>query len=423
MQYQKYDAYKDSGVLWLGDIPEHWELYANKYLMDLSKTTVGKNAHQYKLLSLTLNGIIARDMENPKGKFPTEFDTYQEVKKDELVFCLFDIEETPRTVGHSSMEGMITGAYTVFKCKPKLHSKYMYYYYLSLDEKKRLKPLYSGLRNVIQKDTFMSMKSPLPPFEEQQAIAEFIDKKTSEIDAHIDKQERLIALLKERRTAIINKAVTRGLDENVKLKDSGIDWLGEIPEHWEMKKLRALLKPVSYKNRPELPLLSVVREKGIIVRDIEDQDSNHNFIPDDLSNYKVVSQGQFVMNKMKAWQGSYGASDFDGIVSPAYFTFDLKGVQPKFFHEAIRSKMYVPFFTRASDGVRIGQWDLSKSRMKEIPFWIPSELEQQQIVEHIAEQTKKTINAISIIEQEIQTLKEYRQSFISNAVTGKIRVI
>ena len=140
---------------------------------------------------------------------------------------------------------------------------------------------------------------------------------------------------------------------------------------WEISKLGTSLKPISIKNRADLPLLSVTREQSVILRDVEDKDSNHNFIPDDLSGYKMVEKGQFAMNKMKAWQGSYGISDYTGIVSPAYYIFELNGIEPSFFHKAIRSKVYVPFFTKASDGVRIGQWDLSKSRMKEVPFFIP----------------------------------------------------
>ena len=104
-------------------------------------------------------------------------------------------------------------------------------------------------------------------------------------------------------------------------KESGVPWLGEVPAHWDIRKLRQTLRFVAERNRPELPLLSVVREKGVVLRDISDRDANHNFIPDDLTNYKVVRQGHFAMNKMKAWQGSYGVSKFDGIVSPAYFVF------------------------------------------------------------------------------------------------------
>ena len=201
-------------------------------------------------------------------------------------------------------------------------------------------------------------------------------------------------------------------------KDSGEEWLGEIPKHWNLSRLGVLLTPVSIRNRVDLPLLSITREKAVILRDIENENGNHNFIPDDLSNYKVLKKGQFGMNKMKAWQGSYGISDYDGIVSPAYFIFDLKNtISPKYFHAAIRSKLYVSFFGSASDGVRIGQWDLSKERMKQIPFLIPPIKEQTAIAEFLDRKTASIDQAIDIKEKQIQLLKERRQIVIHQAVT------
>ncbi len=200
-------------------------------------------------------------------------------------------------------------------------------------------------------------------------------------------------------------------------KDSGVPWLGEVPEHWEPRKLRHLLRPIAIRNRPDLPLLSVVREKGVILRDVTNQDENHNFIPDDLTNYKAVRAGQFAMNKMKAWQGSYGVSSFDGIVSPAYFVFDLSGVSGKYFHTAIRSRAYVPFFTRASDGVRIAQWDLSQARMREIPFFVPPLPEQAAIVRFLDHEDRRIRRYIRAKQKLIKLLEEQKQAIIHRAVT------
>ncbi len=201
-------------------------------------------------------------------------------------------------------------------------------------------------------------------------------------------------------------------------RDSGVEWLGEIPEDWEVTKFGNVLIPISIKNKPDLPLLSITREKGVILRDIENEDENHNFIPDDLSGYKLLEEGQFGMNKMKAWQGSYGISDYTGIVSPAYFVFALNSnINHRFFHTAIRSKLYVSYFASASDGVRIGQWDLSKSRMKEIPFLMPSLEEQTAIADFLDHKTALIDKAVSIKEKQIELLKERRQILIHNAVT------
>ena len=206
------------------------------------------------------------------------------------------------------------------------------------------------------------------------------------------------------------------------MKYSGVKWLGDIPAHWQIVKLRQILHPVSEKNHPELPLLSVVREQGVILRDVEDTESNHNYIPDDLSGYKVVRKGQFAMNKMKAWQGSYGISDYTGIVSPAYFIFDVAFETLEYFHYAIRSKVYVNFFAQASDGIRVGQWDLQMDKMKEIPFIVPPIEEQKAIVEYIKRALPKYDVAIEKLSEAVDVLEEYKTKLIADTVTGKIDV-
>ena len=201
------------------------------------------------------------------------------------------------------------------------------------------------------------------------------------------------------------------------MKESGIEWLGDVPEHWDVHKLRSILTGVTERNRPELPLLSVVREKGIILRDVANMDENHNFIPDDLTNYKVVHKGQFAMNKMKAWQGSYGVSRHAGIVSPAYFIFDISEVTRDYFHVAVRSKSYVPFFTQASDGVRIGQWDLSQARMREIPLLVPSNAEQAAIVRYLDHADRRIRRYIHAKQKLVKLLEEQQQALIHQSVT------
>ncbi|MDR7015111.1 restriction endonuclease subunit S [Acinetobacter sp. 3657] len=201
-------------------------------------------------------------------------------------------------------------------------------------------------------------------------------------------------------------------------KDSGDKWIGKTPTGWFNERLGTILEPISIKGNADKDLLSITRERGVILRDIEDDSENHNFIPDDLSNYKLIEKGQFGMNKMKAWQGSYGVSPYTGIVSPAYYIFRfIKPIYPDFFHWAIRSKTYISFFGSASDGVRIGQWDLSKDRMKNIPFVFPNIDSQKKIVEFIKDKAGKIDQAIAIKEQQIALLNERKQIVIQKAVT------
>lgn len=170
-------------------------------------------------------------------------------------------------------------------------------------------------------------------------------------------------------------------------KASSIQWLKELPSHWTEKQLRSFLTLFSERGHGDAQLLSVTREQGVIERNIEDKEENHNYIPEDLSGYKYVEKGDFVINKMKAWQGSYAVSDYEGIVSPAYYTCKLKGINKLFFSRAIRSLSYIGFFASYSKGIRVGQWDLATEALKSIPFFLPPLAEQEKIVKFLESKT------------------------------------
>lgn len=235
-------------------------------------------------------------------------------------------------------------------------------------------------------------------------------------------RERELQTLIELKQAKIASAVTRGLNPDVPMKDSGIPWIGMIPAHWEVTQLRKYLRLVSEKNHPDETLLSVTREQGVIIRNTESKEENHNFIPDDLSGYKLVKEGQFVINKMKSWQGSYAVSKYQGIVSPAYYVCNLNFPDKEFFSIAIRSQAYIGFFTQLSKGIRVGQWDLSTIALKSVPFFEPPIEEQHQIVEYIKQSIASVESYIVSLEKEIEYLKEYKQRLISDVVTGKVDV-
>ena len=200
-------------------------------------------------------------------------------------------------------------------------------------------------------------------------------------------------------------------------KDSGMQWLGEIPGHWGCVSLRKFLRIFSEKNCGDKQLLSVTREQGVVVRDISSKEDNHNFIPNDLSGYKHVQIGNFVINKMKSWQGSYGVSNYEGIVSPAYYTCKLEGINKTFFNLAIRSKIYVSFFGRYSKGIRVDQWDLSPVALKSIPFAVPPLSEQRSIVSFLDAKCGKIDEWVTKKQKEVEHLQEMKQRVIADAVT------
>lgn len=419
---KSYSNYKDSGVKWLGQIPQHWEKCRCKDVLIEQKLLVGDNSQDYTLLSLSMKGVIARDVSEGKGKFPKEFNSYKIVEPDDLVFCLFDVDETPRTIGLSSQKGMITGAYDIFKVKGA-SKEFLYYFFLSLDNAKSLKPLYKGLRKVVPMPAFRAMPLFLPPLSEQLSIVSYLDGKVSGMDRLVLLTQQKVEHLKALKQAIIQEAVTRGIpNKNHILKQTNIKWIKQIPQHWEVKSLRSFIRIYSEKNHSDEQLLSVVREQGVIIRNKESKDENHNYIPEDLSGYKFVDKGDFVINKMKAWQGSYAVSEFRGIVSPAYFTCHLENINKKFFSIAIRSSAYIAFFAQYSKGIRVGQWDLSPLALKEIPFFLPPLSEQEEIVAYLDEKTAKIDLLIDKELQQIDHIKDLKQTLIADVVTGKVDV-
>jgi type I restriction enzyme S subunit len=200
-------------------------------------------------------------------------------------------------------------------------------------------------------------------------------------------------------------------------KESGSRWLAAVPSHWEVRNLRTLIRPRTERNRADLPLLSVAREKGVFVRSLTDEAENHNVIPEDLSNYKVARAGNLVINKMKAWQGSMGIAPCDGIVSPAYFVFDFAIANHAFGQILLRSKPYVAHFGQASDGVRVGQWDLTIPAMRQIPVLGPPAEEQAAMVRFLDYANGRLERAIRAKRQVIALLAEQKQAIIHRAVT------
>ena len=422
---KRYESYKDSGVKWLGEIPGHWEVYKLKYLFRLNKIkNVGNKCNT--ILSLSYGKIIIKKDLN-EGLTPESYESYQLLNKGDIVIRSTDLQNdhTSLRTGLVKSDGAITSAYIGLKnLNVNLYDSRYYHYFLhDWDITKAIYNEGKGLRQSLNWDDIKNMLLPVLDINEQTAIANYLDSVTSKIDEAISQQQKMIDLLNERKQIIIQNAVTKGLDPNAKMKDSGVEWIGEIPEDWEVRRLRNYLRIFSEKGYSHCQLLSVTREMGVILRDKENIEENHNFVPDDLSGYKHINKGDFVINKMKSWQGSYGLSDYEGIVSPAYFTCKLSGIDKKYFSTAIRSKAYIGFFNRYSKGIRLGQWDLDPLSMKEIPFIEPPLIDQQKIYNYLSEINKVINIEIEKCNKMISLLQERKQIIINDVVTGKVKVI
>lgn len=419
----KYADYRKTSSPFLKTVPSHW---IDVKLRNCYTTKSICNTSNEPLLSVFLNRgvVIYTDTDMKQVHKPSEdMKAYQLVLPGD--FVLNNQQAWRGSVGVSSHRGIVSPAYIVMSPITENNPRFMNYMLREIACTSQFVLASKGVGSIQRILSPIKLKScivVLPPRDEQDQIVRYLDWQVSKINRLIAAKRKQVGLISASKQAYISHLVTHGLNNSVKKKDSGIHWLGNIPAHWEVRKLRTILSPKSEKNRPDLPLLSVVREKGVILRDVEDKEANHNFIPDDLSGYKVVHANQFVINKMKAWQGSYGISPCDGIVSPAYFVFDINFENLEYFHYAIRSKVYVNFFAQASDGIRVGQWDLSVDKMKNIPFIIPPMEEQKEIVLQIKAQTVTVENACQKIQAQITALEALRTRLISDVVTGQIDV-
>lgn len=431
---QRYESYKRSDIPWVGDIPSHWEVKKNKFLLSERKAVVGKDAPNFKLLSLTLQGVILRDMENPKGKFPAEFDTYKQVAPDDLIFCLFDVEETPRTVGLAKHHGMITGAYTVTRCNEQVSSAFLYYYYLSLDEGKQLRSLYTGLRNVITRDTFFSLAAPFPPREEQDRIVAFLDQKTAEIDAAIAKKERLIELLNEQRYTQVNRAVTLGMDQSVSLRKSESEWIESLPDHWEIVPLKHISTVqsgvtlgknyASSKTTKSFPYLrvanvqdgyidlSTVTEIVLPVREAK----NYLLRTGDI----LVTEGGDIdkLGRGNCWDGQIEECLHQNHVFAVRI---LKRVRPEFV-ALITGVSYARRYFTTTANKTTNLASTNKTKLGNLPVLVPPLLEQDAILDFCNGVKAQYEALISSVSREISALKEMKSSLVADAVTGRIKV-
>jgi len=417
-----YETYSVTQLPWCDILPAHWNLRRAKYMYKKENREVQP---EDGVVTCFRDGTVTlRKNRRLTGFTEAVQETgYQGIRKGDLVIHVMDA--FAGAVGVSDSDGKGTPVYSVCTAIGDYNNHYYALILREMAKKGFIQSLYRGIRersSDFRFDVFAKQYLPVPPRDEQDQIVRCLDWKVSEINKLINIKHREIKNIDALKRNLVSHVVTRGLVPDVALKDSGVKWLGDIPAHWNTIKLRQILHPVSIKNHPELPLLSVVRERGVIIRDVDDKESNHNYVPDDLSGYKMVKKGQFAMNKMKAWQGSYGVSDYTGIVSPAYFIFDIDFDNLKYFHYAIRSKVYVNFFAQASDGIRVGQWDLQMDKMKEIPFIVPPADEQIQIVEYIESGLPKYDDAICVLREEIRGLEELKTKLISDVVTGKIDV-
>ena len=425
-RFKKYERYKNSEILWTPIVPEHWNILPNKTFLTQEKKTVGINSKKYSLLSLTKKGVIIRDLSQMKGKFPAEFNSYKIVFPNRLILCLFDMDETPRTVGLSNNTGMITGAYNVLRIN-NINKKYIYYYYLHLDNSKDLKPLYRGLRKTIKIGTFLSQKMPVPPIEEQEKIVRFIEYKEKQINKLIRKQKRLIELLEEKKKTIITEAVTKGLDKNAPMKDSGIDWIGKMPTHWEVRRIKSIGK---YRNGLTFNPKDICDSSlGTLVLRSSNINNGKLFFEDNLyvktkiPNYLKTKKGDILIcsrNGSRKLIGKNTIIDTDIETSFGAFMMIFRCNEPKYIYYVLNSNIF-EYYLGTFLTSTINQLTGRNFGSIYIPYCKNQE-EQVLITNYLDKACSKLDKIIKKKQLLLDKLEEYKKTLVSNAVTGQIDI-
>lgn len=418
-----YTEMKDSGIEWVGMIPKHWTTIANKYVMHKEKRICEKWDGQ-DVLSLTMNGVIIRDILNPVGKMPTTFDGYQFSYAGELLMCLFDIDVTPRCVGRVFNDGVTSPAYSCFQLNDNADLGYFYYYYLMVDNTKELLHLAKNLRHSFTEEQLGQLKVPLPPLQEQSAIAAYLDTQCAKIDEIIAQAKASIEDYKQWKASIIYEAVTKGLDPNVEMKDSGIEWIGKMPKHWQDINPKALFSQRKERANPGDRQLTASQQFGVIYQDeyMEMTGTKVVTVEKDFDILKYVSAGDFVIS-MRSFQGGLEYSTKSGSISSAYVMLvpNLKLVYPRYYRWLLKSNGYIRALQSTSDLVRDGQAmrysNFAKVRLITLPLG-----EQEQIANYLDTQCAKIDKLMTEKQSLIDDLESYKKSLIYEVVTGKRRV-
>lgn len=417
---ERYQEYKDSGIQWIGKIPKHWNMIRIKYIFNESKikSTTGEE------LPLSLSredGLIPSSEKKNRTMESESYVGSKVVYPGQIVFNRFKA----RLFAVSNYHGVVSSDYAIYNCSKIANSKYLIKLFSTDTYRDAFDRKASGIGDGFSRlytDDLFSMYSIFPPLSEQQRIVDFLEAKTKKIDLYIEEKEKQVQLLEEYKQTLIANAVTKGLKPNVKMKDSGIPWIGMIPEHWEVSRMKRIFSEAKEKTvNEEGILLSLSQYTGVTLK--ENAKKVGMFEAESTVGYNVVHPGQFVMNIMLAWNGSYAVSEYEGIISPSYCVFDFnEECNRKYFHYLLRTQAYAGAFKTMSKGI-------IDSRLRLYPIYffsfktiIPPIAEQHSIVFYIEEKTEKINSLISDLQSEISYIKEYKQRLIDDCVTGQIKV-
>ena len=434
---KRYEKYKPTGIQWLPEIPEHWKIenFGKHFTFgkglpitkaDLTKEGIAVisygQVHSKLNTGVTLNNSLIRYVS------PKWLNTNSQNLLNKCDFVFADTSEDIAGAGNCAFNDYskpIFAGYHIVIARPTEveNSRYWAYLFQSNCWKSQVQSLVNGVKVYsINKSILKKSSVLIPSIAEQEIIVSYLDKRITLIENCKCQRERELQTLNELKQAEIASVVTRGLNPDVPMKDSGIPWIGQIPSHWETMRIRGLFKESDEKTVDESgTLLSLSQYSGITRK--ADAGKTGMFEAESTIGYKIVHPGQFVMNIMLAWNGSYAVSDLEGIISPAYCVFDFRlDCNKKYYDYLLRTKAYCGAFKTQSRGIIDSRLRLYPYKFYAFKTLVPPIEEQNAIVEYIESKTSKIDTMIEALKAEIDRLTEYKQRLISDVVTGQIDV-
>lgn len=419
---------KDSGVEWIGTVPKNWNIFRNKNAFDCSKDIVGEKSSVVQLLSLTTKGIKKKDITNTEGKLPETFDTYQMVRKNDLVMCLFDLDMSAVFSGISPYSGMISPAYRILTCTERIYPKYADYWFQYVSHGRKFNHYAKNIRYTLGIDEFFALPMLFPPVTEQRKIADYLDDKCSKIDAIIAKQEKIIEKLKEYRLALILETVTKGTNENIAYKECNVEWMKKIPAQWDIATIARIATVVRgasprpagdprYFNGHDVPWITVAEVTRDVGKYIYETES---FLTSDGAKLsRFVEEGTLLLSNSGATLGVPKITKIAGCINDGSVAFYNLKIDKEYLFYVLASRTIE--LRKQMQGY--GQPNLNTTIVKAIEVPIPTREEQKRIVVFLDQKCESVDKQVACREQLISKLTEYKKSLIYECVTGKKEII
>lgn len=413
---------KDSGIEWIGECPEHWDKHPLYYYFEerKNKNILGKETN---LLSLSYGKVIRKDINSNGGLLPDNYNGYNIIEKDDIVLRFTDLQNDKRSLrtGLVTEKGIITSAYVTIKSKKQIHVPYFHYLLHSYDVAKVFYNMGNGVRQGLNFEEFSKLMLVEPPIDEQRKIAEFLDKKCEEVDGLIADIQTQIDTLEQYKRSTITEAVTKGLTPTAEMKDSGYEWVGQIPNHWEvipnkyLMSKRKIIQPI-YKGEDILSLTV----NGVIKRDLENPSGK---MPTSFDGYQVVSPNNLLMClfDIDVTPRCVGVIKDYGLTSPAYSQFILnEKADTNYYYYYYLSLDFTKELLHLAKNQR---HSLNEEQFGAIKAIVPPIDEQKSIAEYLDKKCAEIDACIEEKKQQISVLETYKKSIIFEYVTGKKEVV